>query len=328
MIVTGSEYPVMHVDQVSCCLPVLRWFGSAKIIFYCHFPDQLLAQRRSALKRFYRAPLDWLEEWTTGMADSILVNSKFTARTFAETFKSLKDTNPEVLYPSLNFEAFDKVDPTVEIDKLIPKEAKVVFLSINRFERKKNLQLAVEALSVLKTLLESQQGLWADVHLVMAGGYDTRVAENVEHHQELVDFVEEHGMKDNVTFLLSFSDGEKNALLKRCRCLIYTPSNEHFGIVPLEAMYKERGVIAVNSGGPLETVLADPAGPTDGKSLSGQTGFLCNPTAAEFGKAMEMMATDGKLCTKLGKSGRARVVDLFSFDAFATQLAQVVEAVL
>lgn len=74
LIVTGSEYPVMHVDQVSCCLPVLRWFGSAKIIFYCHFPDQLLAQRRSALKRFYRAPLDWLEEWTTGMADSILVS--------------------------------------------------------------------------------------------------------------------------------------------------------------------------------------------------------------------------------------------------------------
>ena len=31
-----------HVDQVSCCLPVLRWFGSAKIVFYCHFPDQLL----------------------------------------------------------------------------------------------------------------------------------------------------------------------------------------------------------------------------------------------------------------------------------------------
>ena len=163
---------------------------------------------------------------------------------------------------------------------------------------------------------------------MQAGGYDTRVAENVEHHQELVDFVAKHGMKDNVTFLRSFSDGEKNALLKRCRCLIYTPSNEHFGIVPLEAMYKERGVIAVNSGGPLETVLADKKGPSAGKMVVGQTGFLCDPTAAEFAKAMEMVAKDTKMCTQLGKSGRARVVELFSFDAFATQLAQVVGQVL
>jgi hypothetical protein len=89
LITVGSKYPVMHVDQVSCCLPVLRWFGSAKLVFYCHFPDQLLAARKSTLKRLYRAPLDWFEEWTTGMAHTILVNSKFTGKTFASTFTSL-----------------------------------------------------------------------------------------------------------------------------------------------------------------------------------------------------------------------------------------------
>jgi alpha-1,3/alpha-1,6-mannosyltransferase len=162
---------------------------------------------------------------------------------------------------------------------------------------------------------------------LFAGGYDTRVAENVEHHKELVDFVEANGLQDNVTFLRSFSDGEKNELLKRCRCLIYTPSNEHFGIVPLEAMYKERAVIAVNSGGPLETVYGNPDGPTS-KQPAGQTGFLCDPTATDFAKAMEIVATDQKLCTGLGKAGRKRVVKLFSFDAFASQLAQVVADVL
>lgn len=41
------------------------------MLFYCHFPDQLLTQRESVLKRLYRAPIDWLEERTTGMADMV-----------------------------------------------------------------------------------------------------------------------------------------------------------------------------------------------------------------------------------------------------------------
>lgn len=60
------------VFQVSACIPVLRLSRQRKkVLFYCHFPDQLLTQRKSALKRLYRAPLDWLEERTTGMADMV-----------------------------------------------------------------------------------------------------------------------------------------------------------------------------------------------------------------------------------------------------------------
>ncbi len=71
------EFDMVFCDQISACIPVLR-LSSAKILFYCHFPDMLLTQRRSFLKSLYRAPIDWLEEKTTGMAHTILVNSKFT----------------------------------------------------------------------------------------------------------------------------------------------------------------------------------------------------------------------------------------------------------
>jgi hypothetical protein len=38
-----------------------------QILFYCHFPDKLLCvDRSSLLKRCYRAPLDYIEEITTG----------------------------------------------------------------------------------------------------------------------------------------------------------------------------------------------------------------------------------------------------------------------
>lgn len=42
---------------------------------------------------------------------------------------------------------------------------------------------------------------------------------------------------------------ERSTLLRQASCVLYTPSNEHFGIVPVEAMCSEAPVIAVNSGG-------------------------------------------------------------------------------
>lgn len=68
---------IVICDQVSACIPVLR-FKRLKVIFYCHFPDQLLTDRKNWFKWLYRLPLDYLEEKTTGMADKIIVNSNFT----------------------------------------------------------------------------------------------------------------------------------------------------------------------------------------------------------------------------------------------------------
>ena len=49
-----------------------------QVLFYCHFPDLLLVQRRSRLRSIYRAPLNRIEEATTGCADRLLVNSHYT----------------------------------------------------------------------------------------------------------------------------------------------------------------------------------------------------------------------------------------------------------
>jgi alpha-1,3/alpha-1,6-mannosyltransferase len=65
---------------------------------------------------------------------------------FHDTFKSLSSIKPEVLYPIPDFSAFEKpVDET--ISDIIPSGASTVFLSINRYERKKNLPLALHAFS-------------------------------------------------------------------------------------------------------------------------------------------------------------------------------------
>lgn len=305
---SSLEYDIVFCDQISACIPVLK-LSKARILFYCHFPDMLLTQRKSMLKKVYRAPIDWLEEKTTGMADCVLVNSKFTAGIFKDTFTSLVRITPEVLYPIPDFSALDKqaLPPTSD---LLPPNKPTIFLSINRYERKKNLSLAISALASLKNA--DEKGL-NGVHLVMAGGYDERVVENREYYNELKQLAEETGVSDHVSFICSFSDEQKRTLLRHSSCLLYTPDREHFGIVPIEAMYLECPVIAVKSGGPVETVRHE------------TTGFLCEPCDTDFSAAMVKFIKNKDLGKKMGKAGRKRVVELFSFEAFTDQLHSVIQ---
>ncbi|CAG9804251.1 unnamed protein product [Chironomus riparius] len=304
-----EKLDLIFCDLISLGIPLLKYAKhNPKILFYCHFPDQLLTKQGGCMKSIYRIPLNYLEEKTTGAADGVLVNSKFTSRIFSETFKSLKIT-PGVLYPSLVTKSFDQYKTNDNSVDGIAFNA-VILLSINRYERKKNLPLALKAFKLLERNLTKQE--WDKAHLVLAGGYDSRNLENIEHFNELIAICENLGLKDKVTMLRSPSDEIKIQLLNRCRMLLYTPTNEHFGIVPLEAMYLQVPVIAVNSGGPKETVVHE------------QTGFLCESTPEDFANAATLIFKDMKLAEKMGVMGRTRVKQRFSFEAFTEKLNQIV----
>ena len=101
------------------------------------------------------------------MADFIMVNSKFTAKTFRDTFKSLVDVPVTVLYPAINTKSFDiEVDSSV-LENIIPPARNKIFLSINRYERKKNLALALESLKEYRNRVDEET--WNQTQLIMAG---------------------------------------------------------------------------------------------------------------------------------------------------------------
>lgn len=314
---------VVIIDQVSAPIPVmqgmnrlLHFLGSTKrnpkLLFYCHFPDRLLTPRRSFLKKLYRFPIDWIEEFSTGCSDCILVNSRFTQTVFRSTFTSLSHTPLQILYPSVRFDSFDK-PISAEINLHLDRTVDTLFLSINRFERKKNLDLAIKAFKNLIQKLDSSDR--KRVHLIIAGGYDDRVQENVDYFQELNQLVSQlENQSENqlenqlrltnqITFLKSPSDEEKRALLHSASSVIYTPANEHFGIVPLEAMYMKRPVIAVASGGPLETI------------VHGETGFLCSSNGSSSDSSCD--SSNGSSCGSSGGSFNGKLTNNQSGDQFA-----------
>ncbi|RVE53375.1 hypothetical protein evm_001945 [Chilo suppressalis] len=305
-VIPVEEPTLIFCDLISLCIPFLKMArGPFRIVFYCHHPDKLLTSEGGLLKKLYRAPLNWLEEFTTAKADKVLVNSKYTARVYQDAFQKIVDV-PDICYPSINTEYFRTTSPK-PLKEVVPVGTdKYVFLSINRYERKKNLQLALRSLEYLKHIVDEED--WNRIHLIMAGGFDPINLENMEHFIELTDLATELDIEDKVTFLKSPKDDEKVSLLYNCKALIYTPSNEHFGIVPLEAMYYSKPVVAVNSGGPTETIVND------------VTGFLCEPTNESFANAMRKLILSQDLCEKLGNAGRKRFETKFSFDAFTEQL--------
>jgi alpha-1,3/alpha-1,6-mannosyltransferase len=88
---SGVDYDYFLLDQVSFPIPILK-MKTSKIVFYCHFPDKLLSTNRSSfIMQFYRYFLDYLEEVTTGMAQTIVVNSLFTQKVFQENFPIIAD---------------------------------------------------------------------------------------------------------------------------------------------------------------------------------------------------------------------------------------------
>ncbi|KAJ0408033.1 hypothetical protein P43SY_000237 [Pythium insidiosum] len=295
------EVDAFFVDQVSVSIPFLRFLG-IPVLFYGHYPDKLLVVHSgSRLKNLYRAPLDALEEITTACSDCIVVNSNFTRQVFQRVFPRVAARELGILYPPVDVTVFERHVASS------PRNA-TLFVSLNRFERKKNVALAIHALAKLRDLVEP--ATYAATRLIVAGGYDPNNKENIEHLQELELEVKKHNLQDHVEFRTSVSDHMKKELLCTAQAIIYTPDKEHFGIVPVEAMTCGTPVIAVNSGGPLESI------------LHGETGFLCDGDANAFAGAMAKVCGQDKAdaVASMGEKGKRRARELFSLEAFADSL--------
>ncbi|KAL2011053.1 hypothetical protein VTN00DRAFT_3771 [Thermoascus crustaceus] len=339
-----EEDDIFIVDQVPACVPVLKILGPRyasqrskskkskrqRILFYCHFPDQLLARRDEGntllrlAKSLYRFPFDWFEGWAMSASDKVVANSKFTRGVVSDVFGQGRLGDVRVIYPCVDTKATG--GKVVEDEAIIGDNlwgGKKILLSINRFERKKDMGLAIRAYHGLGE--EGRKG----TRLVIAGGYDTRIPENVHYHRDLEALATSLGLSTatsktvisalsipdsiDVLFLLSVPTAFKQTLLSNSHLLLYTPINEHFGIVPVEAMHAGLPVLASNTGGPLETI------------VEGETGWLRD--AHDVGAWTDVMRKvlfemDQSERERMAAKARERVEREFSLAAMGDRLEE------
>ncbi|KAI9043429.1 GDP-Man:Man(1)GlcNAc(2)-PP-dolichol alpha-1,3-mannosyltransferase [Aspergillus affinis] len=344
---------IFIVDQVPACVPFLKTLGPRyqhqdqdqkegtsrqRILFYCHFPDQLLSRRNEGgsllrlAKLLYRCPFDWFEGWALSASDRVVANSRFTRGVVSDVFglQSLGDVR--VVYPCVDTDAGSgDGDGNGEVGKGDEKlwGGKKILLSINRFERKKDMALAVRAYHGLGE--EKRRG----TRLVIAGGYDNRVQENVQYHKELDDLATGLGLQTatsktvisalsipdsiDVLFLLSVPTAFRDSLLLQSKLLLYTPINEHFGIVPVEAMRAGIPVLASNTGGPLETI------------VEGETGWLRDAKVdADWTAVMDkvLYGMDQTELDRMSVAAKKRVENEFSLTAMGDSLEEEIGEML
>ncbi|KAJ3996048.1 alpha-1,3-mannosyltransferase ALG2 [Lentinula boryana] len=345
----APKYDVFFVDQLSTCIPLLRAIGRTRVVFYCHFPDKLLANgefiedpisraqrnmlKGGLLKRIYRYPMDWLEEITTRQADVILANSNFTGRVFKDNFPSIRRT-PEVVYPGINIVAYETTqDSSNDPDVAAILSDRPTLISLNRFEKKKNVALAVEAFARIR----AQEPNSANLRLVLGGGYDPRLEDNMLTLYSLIDLVsKKHTLSYNVItpfspkavkipplnttpenpavlFVLNFTTAQRTALLMSPSTigLLYTPANEHFGIVPVEGMICGVPVLACDSGGPVESIVDEPA--------EKRTGWLRAPNPEIWTEALRQIVDLGEEeRSKMRERAKKRAREMFGMEAMAS----------
>ena len=380
---------VFVIDVLPTGVPYLVNYCNVRagVLFYCHFPDQLLTmdtvngERGSSgginssnnggfvirllkhLKRLYRGILDKTEEVTMSYSDLVVVNSLFTRAQVEKTFPTLflpRDDERDhgerikVLYPAIESSLSRERANNNNTDEMTTNKSRTgPIVSLNRFERKKNVALLLHAYDLLLDRVVSKGDLTIKLPpLIIAGGYDPLNVENVEHLAELRTLADTILARYNlprskvyspssdqdstssattqegnasIEFHLSVSNTKRKQLLSVACVWCYTPHREHFGIVPLESMDAAVPVVAIRSGGPMETI------------VDGVTGILVDyepiivgqekqsATVCGFADAIAKLISHPEQTAEMGQRGKERVHEIFGMETFRKQWWELLE---
>lgn len=198
-------------------------------VFYCHTPPRFLYGYPSETSRrqsWYYRPLmivldHCLRIWDFNTAQKpnfILTNSQNVRRRIQKFYRR----PATVIYPPVTLAKIESQEENVQ--------RRDYFLVVSRLSTYKNIDLAIEACNRLKLPLK----------IAGVGKEAARLKRLAGGTVEFLGFVEEN---------------ELAQLYRGCRAFLYTTLDEDFGLTPLEANAHGKPVIALRSGGVVETMI-------------------------------------------------------------------------
>ena len=157
--------------------------------------------------------------------------------------------------------------------------------------------------------------------LILAGGYDKSLSENKEVYEKMRSY-DYKDYSDKVFFLMNISNDERSIILKTANVVLYTPRNEHFGIVPVESMYCGAFVIAHKSGGPTESIKNG----ITGYLMENEEGFSWGQKINDFFITPQFDLLTNMNNEKLVQTLRTHVMDNFSLKSMKNDFETVVSS--
>jgi len=166
-------------------------------------------------------------------------------------------------------------------------------LSVCRLEEDKRVDLLIRALSLSDKKVKA---------IIVGRG---------SKEEELVQLAHQLKLTDRVEFL-GWVDGERLCqLYASCLSVFYSPLDEDFGLVTLEAFQSKKPVITCqDSGGVLEFV------------FDGVSGFVTPPDPLQISQRIDKLFSDRALCQRMGEEGHLRVQGI-TWDKTISQLLQI-----
>ncbi len=288
----GTSFYNMKVhddyDLINAHMSPSEWIRNRnpRVLWYCHTPPRIVYEdsisklkRRSLGARIAYAPLSFaykrIENGIVARLEGIAANS---ANTQSRIHRYL-NAESEVINPCIDPKGFKDAGD----DRF--------FLYPSRIAEEKRQDYAIRA---FKRFAEKRKGY----KLVIAGSLSSRHEEFRRYYNKI-----KSGAGRDVKFITNPEDHELKELYSKCTAVLYPPINEDFGIVPLEAMASRKPVIAVNEGGPKETI------------RDGETGFLVE-SEQDMAEHMLYIVRHGQEAEAMGRTARRTIEKEYTWDRF------------
>ncbi|MGC8571895.1 MAG: glycosyltransferase [Candidatus Micrarchaeia archaeon] len=279
-------------DVINAHIAPSHWIRrlNERVLWYCHTPLREiydLYKYRQSLRSFYKRPIYAIGAYFMRNIDKKIVNN------IEYIFANSENTKSRII-KYYGREDAKVLNGCIEIERFRNESNDKYFFYPSRFSPNKRQLYAIEAFNLFKKKYKK-----GNYKLVIAGA----VSKDPLYYNYYLKVKERAEKVGDVEILADIDDERLVDLYSRCTAVLYTPINEDYGLVPLEGMASSKPVIAINEGGPRETI-------EDKK-----TGYLIN-SENEMAEKMQMLAENPDLVDELGKKGLKHVKAHYSWEHF------------
>ena len=287
------------------------------LVLTVHSLEPLRPWKREQLDGGYDFTL-WLEKTAIEMADAVIAVSEETREDILRHF-DVNESKVPVIYNGIDPDEYVPTESPEVLEKYSINPDKPFVLFVGRITRQKGIIHLVNAI----------QHLDPDTQVVLcAGAPDTQ--DIAAEMSQAVDRARE-GFDGNIIWIQEMiSTEEKIALYSHARVFCCPSIYEPFGIINLEAMACETPVVASEVGGMKEIIIPGETGtlvPLEQQTESPFEATDPDAFAKDLGAAINELVQDEKRCDAMGKAGRQRVLNTFSWAEIAKETLGLYEKV-